>query len=166
MTETAQTRQVTMQEMNKQLEDLRLTQVKQAEEQQHRTDAICSQISKLERLLLHRFSSPLLNQQPEGSGLQSEGVATSPTHSRPPDPPDLNRSGHDSATGASKETSQTTSLPNGMSSRLTKVGFPIFDGSQLRDWLYRCEQFFSLDNTPPELKVRLASIHLEGKALQ
>lgn len=57
-------------------------------------------------------------------------------------------------------------LPNGLSSRLTKVAFPMFDGSELREWIYRCEQFFSLDNTPPELKVRLASLHMTRKALQ
>ena len=44
--------------------------------------------------------------------------------------------------------------------------FPRFDGSQLKDWLYKCEQFFSIDNTTPENKVRLASMHLYGIALQ
>lgn len=32
--------------------------------------------------------------------------------------------------------------------------------------LYKCEQFFALDNTAPKSKVRIASIHLEGSALQ
>lgn len=42
----------------------------------------------------------------------------------------------------------------------------MFDGSEHREWIYRCEQFFSIDNTPPELKVRLASLHMTGKSLQ
>ena len=50
--------------------------------------------------------------------------------------------------------------------RLSKVGFPRFDGSQLKEWLYRCEQFFAIDNTPPEGKVRIASMHFSGLALQ
>lgn len=36
----------------------------------------------------------------------------------------------------------------------------------IREWIYRCEQFFLLDNTVPEMKVHLASLHMEGKALQ
>lgn len=36
----------------------------------------------------------------------------------------------------------------------------------IRKWVSRCEQFFMLDCTPPELKVRLASVHMEGKAYQ
>ena len=42
----------------------------------------------------------------------------------------------------------------------------MFDGSEIREWIYRCEQFFSIDSTPPELKVRFASLHMTGKALQ
>lgn len=52
------------------------------------------------------------------------------------------------------------------STRISKIDFPRFDGSRVKEWLYKCEQFFSLDNTPPESKVRLASIHLDGTALQ
>lgn len=52
-----------------------------------------------------------------------------------------------------------------MIARLAKISFPKFDGSLLREWIYRCEQLFSLDNTPPEMKIKLASIHMEGKAL-
>lgn len=40
---------------------------------------------------------------------------------------------------------------------------PITIGIILR---LKCEQFFSLDNTPLESKVRSASIHLDGTALQ
>ncbi|PNX62764.1 hypothetical protein L195_g053153, partial [Trifolium pratense] len=52
------------------------------------------------------------------------------------------------------------------STRISKVEFPRFDGKNVRDWLYKCEQFFLLDGTPPTSMVRLASIHLDGLALQ
>lgn len=57
-----------------------------------------------------------------------------------------------------------TRHPN-FSSRMTKVEFPKFDGTDLRSWLYKCNQFFQLDNIDDAQKVRLAAIHLEGKAL-
>nr|VDD52238.1 unnamed protein product [Brassica oleracea] len=79
---------------------------------------------------------------------------------RPPDPPDLQGFHH----RASRET--PTQAPNGLAGRLTKVGFPTFDGTDLRDWICQCEQFFDLDSTSPELRVRLAAMHLRGRALQ
>lgn len=59
-----------------------------------------------------------------------------------------------------------TNTPRSYSTRLSKVDFPRFDGKKVKDWLYKCDQFFLLDETPPESRVRLASIHLEGVALQ
>lgn len=56
--------------------------------------------------------------------------------------------------------------PINYSTRISKVDFPRFDGRKVKDWLYKCDQFFLLDETPPEQRVRLASIHLEGLALQ
>lgn len=55
--------------------------------------------------------------------------------------------------------------PHHYSARISKVEFPCFDGKNVRDWLYKCDQFFLLDDTPDSSKVRLASIHLEGLAL-
>ncbi|XP_074342267.1 uncharacterized protein LOC141679753 [Apium graveolens] len=49
--------------------------------------------------------------------------------------------------------------------RMTRVDFPKFDGTDLRSWLFKCNQFFQLDETSDCQKVRLAAIHLEGKAL-
>lgn len=48
--------------------------------------------------------------------------------------------------------------------KISKVEFPKFDGKKVKDWLYKCNQFFLLDETPQDLRVRLASIHLEGLA--
>ncbi|XP_020080220.1 uncharacterized protein LOC109703897 [Ananas comosus] len=50
--------------------------------------------------------------------------------------------------------------------RFTKIEFPRFDGEDLKGWLYRCEQFFEIDGTAEDAKVKLATIHLEGRALQ
>ncbi|KAG8386329.1 hypothetical protein BUALT_Bualt03G0137600 [Buddleja alternifolia] len=44
--------------------------------------------------------------------------------------------------------------------------FPKFCGEVLRGWMYRREQFFKVDDIPSEAKVKLAALHLEGKALQ
>lgn len=53
-----------------------------------------------------------------------------------------------------------------LTSRLSKFSFPKFDGTDLRDWLSKCEQFFDIDGTPQELKVQLAAMHLTGRATQ
>ncbi|OIT23482.1 hypothetical protein A4A49_57786, partial [Nicotiana attenuata] len=46
------------------------------------------------------------------------------------------------------------------------VAISKFDGTGLKDWLYKCEQFFDVDGTPEDSKVKLASCKLEGRALQ
>lgn len=50
-------------------------------------------------------------------------------------------------------------------SRLAKVEFPKFQGDNVRDWAFKCEQFFLIDNTPEIEKVKIASLHLDDKAL-
>lgn len=50
--------------------------------------------------------------------------------------------------------------------RLAKVEFPRFNGTDLKPWLYKCAQFFSIDKVPGESKVALATVHLKGKALE
>ena len=30
-------------------------------------------------------------------------------------------------------------------------------------WLYKCEQFFDIDDTPVHAKVKMVAMHLEGK---
>lgn len=52
------------------------------------------------------------------------------------------------------------------STRLSRLEFPRFNGDNFRGWLLRCEQFFEVDNTPSETKVKLAVMHMEGRALQ
>ncbi|CAL9216017.1 unnamed protein product [Arabidopsis halleri] len=48
--------------------------------------------------------------------------------------------------------------------RLAKLDFPRFGGDRVRDWLFKVEQFFSLDCTPDDFKVRMCSIHFDGPA--
>lgn len=45
--------------------------------------------------------------------------------------------------------------------RFTRIEFPKFDGEDLIGWIYKCEQFFVVDGTPPKARMKLASIHLE-----
>ena len=42
---------------------------------------------------------------------------------------------------------------------------PKFEGCDAQGLVYKCESFFGIDGTPDNAKVRVASIHLEGKAL-
>ena len=48
----------------------------------------------------------------------------------------------------------------------TRVEFPKFDGTDFKGWSYRCRQFFTVDGTPCEQRIRLIGIHLEDKALK
>ncbi|GKB71300.1 hypothetical protein Tco_0932712, partial [Tanacetum coccineum] len=48
--------------------------------------------------------------------------------------------------------------------RMTKIEFPKFGGEDVRGWLYKCEQFFEIDQVSDPHKVQLASIHLYDTA--
>jgi len=50
--------------------------------------------------------------------------------------------------------------------RLARIEFPRFNGENVNQWIYQCENYFLIDKTPNEFKVQLAIVHLEGKALQ
>ncbi|KAH7691763.1 hemagglutinin stalk domain-containing protein [Dioscorea alata] len=50
--------------------------------------------------------------------------------------------------------------------KLTKLELPKFSGVDLHDWLYKCHQYFEFDETPENMKGRIASLHLESRALQ
>ncbi|GLT60986.1 hypothetical protein SLA2020_337230 [Shorea laevis] len=53
-----------------------------------------------------------------------------------------------------------------LTSKTAKIEFPKFNGEELKDWLYKCNQYFRIDGTPDEHKAHLASINLEGKAMK
>jgi len=50
-------------------------------------------------------------------------------------------------------------------SRLARIEFPKFWGEDVPRWTYKCEQFFEVDNIGEDMKVKIASIRLFGKAL-
>lgn len=50
--------------------------------------------------------------------------------------------------------------------QLTRLEFPKFNGERLHEWVGRCIQFFELDCTPENTKVKIASLHMEDRALQ
>nr|GEV52574.1 retrotransposable element Tf2 [Tanacetum cinerariifolium] len=49
--------------------------------------------------------------------------------------------------------------------RLAKVEFVKFHEDDVRGWVFRCDQFFHIDNTPNEEKVKIVSVYLSDKAL-
>ncbi|GKA83072.1 gypsy/ty3 retroelement polyprotein [Tanacetum coccineum] len=50
-------------------------------------------------------------------------------------------------------------------SRLAKVEFLKFSGENVRGWMFRCEEFFAIEQTADEGKISLISIHLYDIAL-
>nr|GEW10568.1 hypothetical protein [Tanacetum cinerariifolium] len=55
---------------------------------------------------------------------------------------------------------------NNRSLRIGKIDFPMFSGDDVEGWVYHCEHFFAMDETPKGMKLRYAVVHLEGDALQ
>ena len=53
-----------------------------------------------------------------------------------------------------------------MTTRFTNIEFSRFDGEDLEGWLFKSERFFQVDFTSHSAKVKLAAIHMEGRALQ
>ncbi|XP_047257482.1 uncharacterized protein LOC107849355 [Capsicum annuum] len=49
--------------------------------------------------------------------------------------------------------------------RFSRLDFPKFSGLELRTWLYKVDQFFSMDEIPFEQRVKIACIHMEGEAI-
>ena len=53
-----------------------------------------------------------------------------------------------------------------LATRQSKIDFPRFNREDLNGWLYKCHQFFEVDETPLETRVKLAAINLEARAFQ
>ncbi|GJS13677.1 retrotransposable element Tf2 [Tanacetum coccineum] len=49
--------------------------------------------------------------------------------------------------------------------RMTKVEFPKFSGDDVKGWIFRCEQFFSIDEILKNQKVKLIYVHMLDTAL-
>ncbi|GKA84660.1 immune-associated nucleotide-binding protein 9 [Tanacetum coccineum] len=63
------------------------------------------------------------------------------------------------------ETGTSNRNVNKRITRIAKIKFPKFHGDDPTGWMYRCNQFFKVDDIVPEDKVKLASMHLYDKAL-
>ncbi|CAL5376490.1 unnamed protein product [Camellia sinensis] len=50
--------------------------------------------------------------------------------------------------------------------RYARIDFPRFFGEDATGWLYKCERFFDYNSVESANKVKLATLHLEDKALQ
>ncbi|KAJ0960420.1 hypothetical protein J5N97_001747 [Dioscorea zingiberensis] len=48
--------------------------------------------------------------------------------------------------------------------RAMKLEIPKFDGTDPDSWVFRIEEFFNFHETPANLRLRIVSFHLEGKA--
>lgn len=48
--------------------------------------------------------------------------------------------------------------------RMARVDFPRFNGENVKEWLFKVKEFFAIDTTPMEIRVRLASIHFDQMA--
>jgi len=77
-------------------------------------------------------------------------------------------------TGLSMQVSQVANTYRGsgevssgnFNQSLSRVEFSKFWEEDVQGWIYKCEQFFEVDNIEEGMKVRVASIHLSEKALQ
>ena len=49
--------------------------------------------------------------------------------------------------------------------RMSKMEFPRFNGDDVKGWIFRCRQFFCLDQVEDEMKVGIAAMHVYDKAL-
>lgn len=52
-----------------------------------------------------------------------------------------------------------------MKHALRRIDLPGFDGSDPMGWIARAEQYFEINATPPQNKVQIACICLEGSAI-
>lgn len=83
-----------------------------------------------------------------GEASSSQGILT-PQHVPTPNHPDWAREG---------------SLPT-YRSRRPRRDFPTFEGEEVHKWLYKCNQYFDLEEIPENDKLKLASYYLDGMAL-
>ena len=49
--------------------------------------------------------------------------------------------------------------------RMSKIDFPKFNGEDVKGWVFRCRQFFRIDNVPEEMKIQMAAMHVYDRAL-
>ncbi|KAA8541233.1 hypothetical protein F0562_025160 [Nyssa sinensis] len=62
-------------------------------------------------------------------------------------------------------TREPTNNQNQWQTRFAKLDFPKFFGKDPEAWVYKCEKFFEFNTIDETQKVRLASIHMEDRAI-
>lgn len=83
---------------------------------------------------------------------------------------DVNEGGVESSVGGDEPRAQGCSQQNRkfqnfsgkFLTHCSKLEFPQFFGHDLRTWLYKVDQFFAVDEVPPNQMTRVALIHLDG----
>ncbi|PHT36526.1 hypothetical protein CQW23_24226 [Capsicum baccatum] len=64
-----------------------------------------------------------------------------------------------------KESHHNSNSHGNYFTKYSRLEFPRFSGQDLRTWLYKVDQFFSMDEVPFEQRVKVASIHFDGEAI-
>lgn len=62
------------------------------------------------------------------------------------------------------ESSHAGGISGGHTGRLPKLHFPSFDGENPKLWITRCEDYFDLYLVPPQLWIRVATMHFSSAA--
>ncbi|GKB58284.1 reverse transcriptase [Tanacetum coccineum] len=72
-----------------------------------------------------------------------------------------------SGEGTSNNTRRDQNTSHGVHKygRIAKIEFPKFSGEDVKGWLFRCIQFFKMDDVADENRVELVSMHVYDKAL-
>lgn len=50
--------------------------------------------------------------------------------------------------------------------RYGRIDFPKFSGTNVEGWVYKCNHFFVMDRTPSHMRLRVAVVNLEDRALE
>ncbi|KAF3564680.1 hypothetical protein DY000_02017451 [Brassica cretica] len=129
--------------LTEQVDEIRSLHDLLAAELKSRADSLDLRFDRLEALLFNNSTQlQAARKAPMDPGPSHPPTPISNTHhhtpNQPPDPPDT--------TGYSdrRDGRIPPPPPTGLASRLSKIKFPSFDGSHLRDWISNCEQFFDL----------------------
>ena len=153
--------------LTEQVDEIRSLHDLLASEVKTQSDSMNSRFDRLEAMMFNHISAI----QATGKAPMDPGPSHPPTpipNNPDPNPPPtpFTHSSHHLPDPPDPFSHPPRQNYGGLTSRLSKISFPAFDGTELRDWLSKCEQFLDIDGTPQELKVRLAAMHLKGKATQ
>jgi len=74
--------------------------------------------------------------------------------------------GHGSSGDTYRNQNKGSNSQHSCRMRPAAIDFPRFFGNNVHQWIYQAECYFSIHNTPNDIKVKIAITHLEGNALQ